>query len=125
MSERKDPKDVLKQLQDSNAPRAMVSSATVYLGPDQTSDDDPNFQLAWSAVNPGSNDFVALYSSTSQPDSEYLRNQWQWVTDGSPFATGTDVTQGYEARYLVYNGSEYVSVARTGAYIFPTINGST
>lgn len=128
MEEREDPLAKAKRL-GNPAPAAAdtTTTATVFLGPSDTSD-DPKFNLGWSVTNPQSDDdFIALYSSTSAEDSDYLRNQWQWTNDGkdNPYTTGTDVTQGYEARYLIKNSSgDYYSIARSGAYMFPTISGS-
>ena len=75
------------------------------------------FRLSWSASSIGDNDFVALYASTSAPDSDYIGGAWDYASKGSFFDTAVPVQSGYQARYLIYSISgNYYSVARSPAF---------
>lgn len=81
-----------------------------------------NFLLGWSVQDPAQKDFVALYASPQDPDDGYLTRQWQWVANGSPYQTGTNVNPTYQARYLRYGTSgDYSSIARTPAFPNPVV----
>lgn len=81
------------------------------------------FVLAWNTngATPGKWDCVALYKDDKEPDGNYLTNQWQWANGNKTgeYTTGTAVDNGLQARYLIWNGSAYISIART-----PPFNGN-
>jgi hypothetical protein len=82
---------------------------------------EPNggwFKLLWSVQGAtGKWDSVALYADTSKGDSDYLSNQWQWASGQTGgYVSGTAADNGKEARYLIWDGSQYKSIAKTGAY---------
>ena len=78
------------------------------------------FVLGWSANNIDSNDWVALYRSASDPDSDFISGAWQWAKYGTSFATSQALISGYQARYLIWNASigQHVSVVRTNPFPF-------
>lgn len=80
-------------------------------------------KLSWASSLPGKYDWVGLYKSTSDPDSNYIGGAWQWVSGNSSYETSIVVNSGYEARYLVWDStnSKYVNVARTGAFPAPVV----
>jgi hypothetical protein len=126
--ERVDPITRARELGNPPPPPSLIAtSVTITLGPN-SSDDNPKYSLGWTVTNPQSNaDFIALYESPSTGDHDYLRSQWQYTNRGNenPYTTGTFLIQGYEARYLIKNsGGQYFSIARTGPFIFPHIEGS-
>lgn len=78
------------------------------------------FTLNWTAITVGYWDYVALYApdgNTSDPYG-YLTNQWQWVSRGSPYTTGTSANPGYVAVYWSwdYATKAYVTVVKTPPY---------
>ena len=94
---------------------AASSAQNVCLGPSNNG----WFVLTWSATAVGTNDWVGLYASDSEPDSNYIGgNNWQWATKGNAYTTSTAVQPGYQARYLIWDAgsSQYKSVARTPGY---------
>jgi hypothetical protein len=78
------------------------------------------FVLNWSATGIASSDFVALYRSITDPDSNFVSGAWQWATYGNSYRTSQAIISGYQARYLVWNSSlgANVSVVRTDPFPF-------
>lgn len=77
------------------------------------------FVLLWWAYNIGDTDWVGLYNSKDSPDTDCISGAWQWASSGYSFETSVYIKPGMQARYLVKQGSVYVSVARTDP--FPAI----
>ena len=80
------------------------------------------FVLLYSASSmppSDSYDWIGLYASVDDSDSDYVGGRnWNWATKGTSYTTSTDVvTTGYEARYLIWNGSAYESIKRSGALL--------
>lgn len=116
----REPKDLLDLVasegQTFEAAKAESFKAKVGLGP--TGNGYATLFWGTTGATPGKYDFVALYASASEPDGNYLTNQWQWVNgknEGS-YQTGTGISNGQNARYVTWNGSAYVSIANIGTY---------
>lgn len=81
---------------------------------------DGQFLLQWSAKNIGNYDWVGLYANPGDKDDDYIGTRvsgpWQWASKGTSYQTGEKVQANFQARYLVWNGSVYHSVARTPAF---------
>ncbi|MEG0806705.1 MAG: hypothetical protein RSE55_09765, partial [Lachnospiraceae bacterium] len=84
------------------------------------------FKLSWQSAAIQKYDWIGLYSSELDDDSDYIGgNNWQWASNGTSYITNTSVYAGYQARYLRwnYNESKYVCVSKTKP--FPNIRISS
>jgi hypothetical protein len=77
---------------------------------------DGEFRLEWSAKDIGEDDWVGLYANVNDGDGNYIKREWQWARDGNNYQTGENVQAGFQARYMIPNGRDYVSIARTSGF---------
>src|SRR5262249_1056774 len=76
------------------------------------------FRLSWAGTNIADTDFVALYASTTAPDSDYIGGAWEYASRATFFDTAIPGNPGFQGRYLVWSATsgKYVSVVRTGGF---------
>jgi hypothetical protein len=118
---RQNPAEVAEQLLNgtltaSDAPRK-ESAATVTVS---LAVNNGNFRLEWQSSDIGKYDFIGMYKNTSAEDGDYIGTKtsgpWQWASNGTSYDTSESVRGGYQARYLIWDGSKYRSIARTPAF---------
>jgi len=70
--------------------------------------------LNWTSAHVSDpHDWVALYSDIFQPNENYIRSAWQWVTSGTSYTTSQAFQPGLHARYIREQDGKYVALRRS------------